>query len=75
MIVPETQEDIYGTYSMIGPNGCFFDNSRGSYRYSRPIVSVGIETAWPDICFSLERFRERQGDYDFESGLNRQEVV
>ncbi len=75
VLVPETQADIYGTYAMVGPNGCFFDNSQGTYRYSRPIVSVGIEAAWAEITFSVERFRERQGDYDFTTGLNRQEVV
>lgn len=75
VLVPETQADIYGTYAMIGPNGCFFDNSQGTYRYSRPIVSVGIEAAWAEITFSAERFRERQGDYDFTTGLTRREVV
>ena len=75
VLVPETQGDIYGTYAMVGPNGCFFDNSQGTYRYSRPIVSVGIETAWAEIAFSEERFRERNGDYDFTTGLNRKEVA
>lgn len=75
VVVPETQTDIYGTYAMIGPNGCFFDNSQGTYRYSRPIVSVGVEEAFADIEFSPERFRQRQGDYDFQTGLNRKEVV
>lgn len=53
--------NIYGTYAMVGPNGCFFDNSNGSYRYSRPIASVGIEAAWSEITFSEERFRIRNG--------------
>ena len=75
VLVPETQADIYGTYAMVGPNGCFFDNSQGTYRYSRPIVSVGIEAAWAEITFSAERFRERQGDYDFVTGLNMKEVA
>ncbi len=75
VLVPETQEDIYGTYAMVAPNGCFFDNSLGTYRYSRPIVSVGIEAAWAEITFSPERFRARQGDYDFVTGLNREEAA
>jgi radical S-adenosyl methionine domain-containing protein 2 len=75
VLVPETQGDIYGTYAMVGPNGCFFDNSLGTYRYSRPIVSVGIEAAWAEINFSPERFCERHGDYDFASGLNRKNVA
>ncbi len=71
VIVPETQAEMYGTYAMVGPNGCFFDNSAGTYRYSQPIVKVGIEAAWAEIAFSEERFRARQGDYDFATGLNR----
>jgi radical S-adenosyl methionine domain-containing protein 2 len=74
VLVPETQADIYGSYAMVGPNGSFFDNSTGSYRYSRPIVSVGIEAAWSEITFSVERFRARHGDYDFATGLNQTEV-
>lgn len=75
VVVPETQTDIYGTYAMVGPNGCFFDNSQGTYRYSHPIVRVGIEAAWSEINFSTERFRDRQGDYDFATGQNRKEVA
>lgn len=74
VVVPETQADIYGTYAMIGPNGCFFDNSKGTYRYSRPIVTVGIEAAWAEITFSAERFHARQGDYDPATGSNSREV-
>ena len=74
VLVPETQGDIYGTYAMVGPNGCFFDNSMGTYRYSRPIVSVGIKAAWSEITFSSDRFRARFGDYDFATGINRKEV-
>jgi radical S-adenosyl methionine domain-containing protein 2 len=75
VLVPETQTEIYGTYAMVGPNGCFFDNSQGTYRYSRPIVSVGIEGAWDEIVFSTERFSRRQGDYDFVTGQNRKAVA
>ncbi len=75
VLVPETQADIYGTYAMVGPNGCFFDNSPGTYRYSRPIVTVGIKAAWSEIAFSLDRFCARNGDYNFETGLNRKEVT
>lgn len=75
VLVPETQDDIYGSYAMIGPNGCFFDNSCGEYRYSQPIARVGIEAAWAEITFSQERFLARKGDYDFDTGLNRNAEV
>lgn len=74
VLVPETQTDIYGSYAMVGPNGCFFDNSSGTYRYSRRIVEVGIQSAWEDVEFSMERFRHRNGDYDYRTGLNQNEV-
>jgi len=74
-LVPETQLEVYGSYAMVGPNGCFFDNSEGTYRYSRPIISVGIEAAWSEITFSPERFRARLGDYDFATGFHREEIL
>jgi radical S-adenosyl methionine domain-containing protein 2 len=75
VLVPETQADVYGTYAMVGPNGSFFDNSQGTYRYSRPIVRVGLEAAWAEITFSAERFRARQGEYNFATGSNSKEVA
>jgi len=70
ILVPETQEVMRGTYAMIAPNGCFYDNSLGSYKYSQPIVNVGIEEAFSNISFSLDRFEKRQGDYNFQTGQN-----
>ena len=70
-MVPETQEDIRGSYAMISPDGRFFDTSDGTYRYSRPILEVGAAAAFSDVQFSMERFKHRDGDYDFESGSNK----
>ncbi|MBA4148343.1 MAG: radical SAM protein [Verrucomicrobia bacterium] len=75
VLVPETQDEIYGSYAMVAPNGCFFDNSKRTHQYSQPIVSVGIEAAWAEINFSVERFRQRHGEYDFVSGLNIKKEV
>lgn len=74
ILVPETQAEIYGTYAMIAPNGCFYDNSGGTYIYSKPITEVGIESAWASIDFSIERFLQRKGNYDFVTGLDRPEA-
>lgn len=52
-----------GSYAMIAPNGCFFDNSEGSYRYSREIIKVGPQAAFNDINFDPNKFREREGSY------------
>ena len=69
-VIPETQSDIRGTYAMISPDGRFFDTLEGTYNYSRPILDVGIEEAFSDVNFSMERFKQRDGDYDFTTGLN-----
>lgn len=74
ILVPETQAEIYGTYAMIAPNGCFYDNSGGTYIYSKPITEVGIESAWASIDFSIDRFLQRKGNYDFVTGQNRPEA-
>jgi radical S-adenosyl methionine domain-containing protein 2 len=66
-IVPETQEQMRGSYAMVAPNGCFYDNSKGTYIYSRPIIEVGIEEAFSEIAFSIESFKMREGDYQISS--------
>jgi len=68
-VVYESDSMIYGSYAMVAPNGCFFDNSAGEYRYSRPIVEVGIEEAFKEIQFSWETFQARGGDYDYSGTL------
>ena len=62
-VVFETDDMLYGSYAMVAPNGCFFDNSEGIYRYSRPIIEVGIEKAFSEINFSWETFKARGGEY------------
>lgn len=42
-IVPESNEQIKGSYVMIDPAGRFFDNSEGTYNYSKPIIEVGVK--------------------------------
>lgn len=72
ILVPETQKQIYGSYSMISPSGCFFDNSTGTYVYSRKIAEVGLENAFADVSFDLSTFNGRDGNYDPLTGLNRE---
>lgn len=63
-VVPEANEDMYGTYAFISPDGRFIDNSQGVHRYSRPIVEVGIDAAFNEIQFSLPGFLARGGSYE-----------
>jgi len=65
ILVPEDNEDMRGSYAMVDPAGRFFDNAAGGHRYSAPILRDGISSAWSQICFSMTRFEQRGGRYDF----------
>jgi radical S-adenosyl methionine domain-containing protein 2 len=54
-----------GSYAMVDPAGRFFDNATGGYRYSAPILDVGIEAAWREIVFDATVFEARHGRYDW----------
>lgn len=60
--VVETNGDMIGSYLMISPDGCFFDNCKG-YTYSKPILSVGLENAFEQIHFDYQLFEDRGGNY------------
>ena len=64
-VVPESNEAMRGSYAMVEPAGRFFDNTSGGYRYSRPILEVGVEAAFEEVTFSAEKFEERGGIYDW----------
>jgi radical S-adenosyl methionine domain-containing protein 2 len=64
-MVPEPVASIRGSYCMIDPLGRFFDSSSGHHRYSRPILKVGIATAFAEVSFDHGQFLARGGSYDF----------
>lgn len=64
-VVAEDNEDMRGSYAMVDPAGRFFDNASGGHRYSQPILRVGLEAAWRQVEFSMDRFLDRGGVYDF----------
>lgn len=70
-IVPEDNHAMRGSYAMVDPAGRFYDNADGPHRYSRPILDVGVDAAWQDVTFSMERFDERGGRYAFGAGPAR----
>lgn len=65
ILVPETNEQIKGSYVMIDPAGRFFDNSKGTHNYSQPILDIGIRGAFSEINYDSEKFIERGGQYDW----------
>lgn len=69
-VVPETIEDIRGSYAMIDPHGRFFDSTTGRHTYSAPILHVGLAAAFAQVQFSHVLFRERGGDYEFSNSAH-----
>lgn len=49
------------SYVMIDPNGRFFQNALGqsSYRYSRPILDIGVEHAFASVGMEPAKFCAR----------------
>ena len=64
-VVPENNEAMTESYVMIDPAGRFFDNTQGFYRYSQPILKVGVEEALKQVSIDPERFHRRGGKYDW----------
>lgn len=60
-IVPETNDQIRGSYVMVDPAGRFFDNVEGTHRYSLPILQVGTRAAMQQMGYDEEKFEERGG--------------
>jgi radical S-adenosyl methionine domain-containing protein 2 len=61
--VVESEEVMRGSYAMISPDGRFFDSTQGSHTYSKPILEVGVDRAWNQVCFDVELFNERTVSY------------
>jgi len=64
-LVPEEEELIRGSYIMIGPDGKFFDSTKGFHQYSQPILEVGIIKALEQVSVDSTKFMKRGGLYDF----------
>ena len=64
-VVPESNDLMTGSYLMVDPAGRFFDNTAGTHVYSRPIIEVGIEAALREVSVDPDKFRLRDGLYDW----------
>ena len=65
--VPETQEDMTGSYIMMLPNGRFFNNIGHIHTYGKDTVfEVGVKKAFKDIHWNVRRFLKRGGLYDWD---------
>lgn len=66
-LVPETNDQIKGSYVMIDPAGRFFSNSQGKYIYSKPILEDGIENTLKTMDYDLNKFLKRGGMYNWNT--------
>ncbi len=68
MLSPEYASQMINSYAMIGPNGCFIDNSDGNYSYSQPITEVGLQEAWKQVQFCKTTWTSRRNS-NFSLGI------
>ncbi len=64
-IIPESNNQMKGSYVMIDPAGRFFDNSLGKHVYSKPINEVGCKEALKEMSYDFEKFIDRKGAYNW----------
>ncbi|WP_055446390.1 viperin family antiviral radical SAM protein [Lacinutrix mariniflava] len=70
-IVPESNDEIKGSYVMVDPAGRFFDNAAGTHNYSKPILEVGIQEALKTMNYDLDKFLNRGGVYNWNTNKNQ----
>lgn len=64
-IVPESNAQMKGSYAMVDPAGRFFNNITDSYRYSKPILDIGVKRAIEEINYNYLKFVNRGGIYEW----------
>lgn len=58
-IVPEDNVDMYRSYLMLDPDGCFYQREGSDYLRSKPILVVGAATALRSIEFDAKTYSSR----------------
>ena len=62
--IGEDNEMMMESYVMVDPLGKFLQNTQGTYKYSEPILEVGVWEAFRQVGFSWKKLVERGGsDY------------
>jgi radical S-adenosyl methionine domain-containing protein 2 len=62
-VIEESIEVITGSYIMINPEGCFFDDTKGTHTYSSSILQVGVANALLEVNSHDDKFFLREGIY------------
>lgn len=64
-IVPESNNQMTGSYVMVDPAGRFYDNSTGGHTYSKPILDIGARLAIQQMSYDFPKFVSRGGIYNW----------
>lgn len=64
--IHEDNDAMTESYVMMDPLGRFFQNTRGRYTFSRPILEVGVREALGDVGWRRSKFLARSGRYALE---------
>ena len=64
-IVPESNDQVRGSYVMVDPAGRFFDDMDGTHRYSEPILQVGVSKALAQVRCDEKKFKQRGGEWNW----------
>ena len=64
-IIPESNTQMKGSYAMVDPAGRFYDNTKGTHNYSRPILEIGSRLAIHQVNYDFSKFVSRGGIYNW----------
>jgi radical S-adenosyl methionine domain-containing protein 2 len=63
VMAPESNDDMTSSYLMITPDGKFYQNTEGKYKYSDAILDSGVLPALGEVGFDYSKFQKRGGEY------------
>lgn len=69
-IIPESNNQMKGSYAMVDPAGRFYDNATGRHNYSRPILEIGSRLAIQQVNYDFSKFVSRGGIYNWSNPNN-----
>lgn len=74
-IVPESNDEMTGSYAMVDPAGRFFDNTNHEHYYSDSILKIGVNEAYSQVCISEEKFINRGGIYNWSKNAPKRITI
>ena len=63
--IAEDNDSMLESYIMVDPVGRFYQNSGKIYKYSKPILEVGVLRAFNQVVYNHTKFIERGGVYAY----------